>query len=605
MERATANQTAVGAAIDQTLSPNLAEAFLATVSEVGDAVAIRTGDDSVAWTWNEVSRRAAASAGAFAALGVERGESVALMLDNRPEFIPLDLGAVMLGAVPFSIYQTLAAEEIEYLLRDAGAKVVFVEAAYSDQMKQALAGVDCVEKVVVLADDAPDGWMTLEEFDALDPEYDPSAAIAGIDDDSLLTLIYTSGTTGPPKGVELTHRNLMTLVAGIQDLISFEAGVSKVISWLPAAHIAERGAHYYLPVISGAQITICPNPREIVGFLPQVQPTWFFAVPRIFEKLKAGIEAMIEGKPEDEKAVAREALSAAVQKVRLEQAGEDVPEDLIAAVAKADAAMFSGLRKMLGLEELEAVNVGAAPTPVETLEFFHAIGIPIGELWGMSETCGVATCNPPGRVKIGTVGPPVAGVSIRLADDGEVMVKADSVMRGYRNLPGKTEETIDGEWLLTGDIGTLDEDGYLSIVDRKKEIIINAAGKNMSPANIEGHLKSASPLIGAAVAIGDNRPYNVALFTLDPDFAPVWAQQQGLEEDDIAALAGSDRVREALQTAVDEANEKLARVEQIKKFAILPEIWMPGGDELTPTMKLKRKPIDAKYSEQIEGLYGE
>jgi long-chain acyl-CoA synthetase len=605
MEQAAANQTAVGSAIDQTLHPNLAEAFLATVDEVGDAVAIRTGDESVSWTWSDLSGKASAFAGALAALGVERGETVALMLDNRPEFIPLDLGAVMLGAVPFSIYQTLAPEEIEYLIRDAGAKVVFVEEAYSGQMEQALAGADCVEKVVVLADSAPNGWMTLVEFEALDPDYDPSGTISEIDEDSLLTLIYTSGTTGPPKGVELTHRNLMTLVAGIQDLISFEAGVSKVISWLPAAHIAERGAHYYLPVISGAQITICPNPREIVGFLPQVQPSWFFAVPRIFEKLKAGIEAMIEGKPEDEKAAAREALSAAVQKVRLEQRGEEVPEDLAAAVAKADQEMFAGLRKMLGLEELEAVNVGAAPTPVETLEFFHAIGIPIGELWGMSETCGVATCNPPGRVKIGTVGPPVAGVSIKLADDGEVMVKADSVMRGYRNLPEKTAETIDGEWLLTGDIGTLDEEGYLSIVDRKKEIIINAAGKNMSPANIEGHLKSASPLIGSAVAIGDNRPYNVALLTLDPDFAPVWAQQQGLEDTDIATLAQSDRVREALQAAVDEANEKLARVEQIKKFAVLPEVWMPGGDELTPTMKLKRKPIDAKYSEQIEGLYGE
>lgn len=605
MEQAAANQTAVGSPIDQTLHPNLAEAFLATVDEVGDAVAIRTGDESVSWTWSDLSGKASAFAGALAALGVERGETVALMLDNRPEFIPLDLGAVMLGAVPFSIYQTLAPEEIEYLIRDAGAKVVFVEEAYSGQMEQALAGADCVEKVVVLADSAPNGWMTLVEFEALDPDYDPSGTISEIDEDSLLTLIYTSGTTGPPKGVELTHRNLMTLVAGIQDLISFEAGVSKVISWLPAAHIAERGAHYYLPVISGAQITICPNPREIVGFLPQVQPSWFFAVPRIFEKLKAGIEAMIEGKPEDEKAAAREALSAAVQKVRLEQRGEEVPEDLAAAVAKADQEMFAGLRKMLGLEELEAVNVGAAPTPVETLEFFHAIGIPIGELWGMSETCGVATCNPPGRVKIGTVGPPVAGVSIKLADDGEVMVKADSVMRGYRNLPEKTAETIDGEWLLTGDIGTLDEEGYLSIVDRKKEIIINAAGKNMSPANIEGHLKSASPLIGSAVAIGDNRPYNVALLTLDPDFAPVWAQQQGLEDTDIATLAQSDRVREALQAAVDEANEKLARVEQIKKFAVLPEVWMPGGDELTPTMKLKRKPIDAKYSEQIEGLYGE
>lgn len=605
MGKETASQIAVGSEIEEVLAPNLAAAFLATADQIADSVAIRTGDDSVSWTWAEVGARARANAGAFTKIGVERGDTVALMLDNRPEFIPLDLGAVMIGAVPFSIYQTLASEEIEYLLRDADAKVVFVEEAYVDQMRAALDGVEGVQTVIVLSDSAPDGWMTLAEFESLDPDFDPADAIAAIEPDDLLTLIYTSGTTGPPKGVELTHRNLMTLVAGIQGLISFEAGVSRVISWLPAAHIAERGAHYYLPVISGAQVTICPNPREIVGFLPQVQPTWFFAVPRIFEKLKAGMEAMIEGKPDDEKEVARAALDAAVQKVRLEQAGDEVPAELAAVVAKADDEMFSGLRQMLGLEELEAVNVGAAPTPVETLEFFHAIGIPIGELWGMSETCGVATCNPPGRVKIGTVGPPVAGVSIKLADDGEVMVKADSVMRGYRNLPEKTAETIDGEWLLTGDIGVLDEDGYLSIVDRKKELIINAAGKNMSPANIEGHLKSASPLIGAAVAIGDNRPYNVALFTLDPDFAPVWAQQNGLGDADIAELAEATAVREALQVAVDEANGKLARVEQIKKFAILPEVWMPGGDELTPTMKLKRKPIDEKFADQIEALYSE
>lgn len=599
------SRIAVGAEIGEFGAPNLAAAFLATADQIADSVAIRTGDDSVAWTWAEVGARARANAGAFTKLGLERGDTVALMLDNRPEFIPLDLGAVMIGAVPFSIYQTLASEEIEYLLGDANPKVVFVEEAYVDQMRNALQAVEGVETVVVLGDNAPDGWMTMAEFESLDPDFDPADAIAAIDTDDLLTLIYTSGTTGPPKGVELTHRNLMAVVAGIQGVISFEAGVSRVISWLPAAHIAERAAHYYLPVISGVQVTICPNPREIVGFLPQVQPTWFFAVPRIFEKIKAGIEAMIEGKPDDEKEAARAALAAAVERVRLEQSGDDVPAELAAVVAKADDEMFSGLRQMLGLEELAAVNVGAAPTPVETLEFFHAIGIPIGELWGMSETCGVATCNPPGRVKIGTVGPPVAGVSLKLADDGEVMVKADSVMRGYRNLPEKTAETIDGEWLLTGDIGALDEDGYLSIVDRKKELIINAAGKNMSPANIEGHLKSASPLIGAAVAIGDNRAYNVALFTLDPDFAPVWAQQNGLGDADIAALAEATAVREALQVAVDEANGKLARVEQIKKFAILPDVWMPGGDELTPTMKLKRKPINEKYADQIEALYSE
>ncbi|HEY8465737.1 MAG TPA: AMP-binding protein, partial [Solirubrobacterales bacterium] len=279
-------------------------------------------------------------------------------------------------------------------------------------------------------------------------------------------------------------------------------------------------------------------------------------------------------------------------------------EEIAAAAAQADEAMFAGLRRNLGLDELVAVNVGAAPSPVEVLEFFHAIGVPIGELWGMSETCGVITCNRPGRIKIGTVGPPIPGAEVKLAEDGEVLVRSPFNMVGYRNLPEKTAEVIleDG-WLVTGDIGELDEDGYLRIVDRKKELIINAAGKNMSPANIESHLKAASPLIGQAVAIGDRRPYNVALIVLDPDFAPVWAAQQGIEGASIAELAGDERVRVAVQEAVKAANAKLARVEQVKKFTILPNEWVPGGDELTPTMKLKRRPIEEKYAAEIEALY--
>jgi long-chain acyl-CoA synthetase len=273
-------------------------------------------------------------------------------------------------------------------------------------------------------------------------------------------------------------------------------------------------------------------------------------------------------------------------------------------VAQADEQLFSKLRAGLGLDEINGVHVGAAPTPLEVLEFFHAIGIEIGELWGMSETCGVATCNPPERVRLGTVGPPVPGVEIKLADDGEVLVKGDSVMPGYRNMPDKTAEAIDEEgWLHSGDIGELDADGYLKIVDRKKELIINAAGKNMSPANIEAKLKSASPVIGQAIAIGDRRPYNVALITLDSDYAPGWAKQQGVEGDTLADLAGNEQVVAAVQNGVDEANSKLSRVEQIKKFKLLPTDWAPGGDELTPTMKLKRKPIVEKYADEIEALY--
>ncbi|HEY2571298.1 MAG TPA: AMP-dependent synthetase/ligase, partial [Solirubrobacteraceae bacterium] len=419
----------------------------------------------------------------------------------------------------------------------------------------------------------------------------------------VLTLIYTSGTTGPPKGVQLIHRNLLAAVEGLEELIEFPQD-GRVISWLPAAHVAERNAHHYLPIVFGLQITCCEDPRQVLSYLPEVRPSWFFAVPRIWEKLKAGLETMMAAQPDQQQQRVQAALDAALRKVRLEQSGQEVPAELAEQVAQADAEIFSGLRTMLGLDEVKAINVGAAPTPVEVLEFFHAIGLPLAELWGMSETCGAGTVNPPDRIKIGTVGPPAPGVQIKLDSDGEVLMKSDVVMPGYRNLPEKTKETFteDG-WLRTGDIGEFDEDGYLKIVDRKKELIISAGGKNMSPANIEASLKTASPLIGQACCIGDGRPYNTALIVLDPDFAPAWAATQGIDGATLESLAHDERVRAAVQQGVDGANEKLARVEQIKKFTIVEGDWLPSGDELTPTMKLKRKPIAQKYAGAIDAMY--
>jgi long-chain acyl-CoA synthetase len=603
MEITSAERYASGGSASGVVARNFVKAFDATVERLGDDVAIRTADDAVTLTWNELRHRAHAIAGGLAGLGVSKGDTVALMLNNRPEFIPIDLAAVSLGAIPFSIYQTSSPEQIEYLLSDAGSRVAVVESAFLDQIQAAKQRLPDLEHVVVV--DGDGGARTLSDLEAADPEFDPAPIAEQIDADDLLTLIYTSGTTGPPKGVQLTHRNLMGLVCGVEDVIDMPRRGAKVISWLPAAHIAERGAHYYMPMILGVQVTICPDPRKIVEFLPQVNPTWFFAVPRIFEKLKAGIEAKLAGLPGEEGEAARQAVAAAVRKVELETEGQDVPEELRRAVAQADEQMFAPLRAQLGLDAVAAINVGAAPTALEVLQFFHAIGIPVGELWGMSETCGVATCNPPGRVKLGTVGPPVPGIEIRLAEDGEVMVKGESVMSGYRNMPEKTAETMtDDGWLLTGDIGELDEDGYLTIVDRKKELIINAAGKNMSPANIESKLKLI-PLVDQAVAIGDNRKYVTALLTLDPDAAASWARKHEPEGVEIDALADNPELVAEVERGVEEANEGLSRVEQIKRFKILPEPWEPGGDELTPTMKLKRRPIADKYADVIEALYSD
>ena len=582
----------------------LGMAFRRVAARHPDRMAVRTVDDEVAYTWDGLRNAVDALAGGLATLGVERGDTVALMLNNRPEFIVADLAAATLGAVPFSIYQTLAPDQIAHVVGDADARIAIIERSFLEPFMAARAQLPALEHVLLIdGDDVVEDTTPLDSVAGADPSFDGEAAAASVRPDDLMTLIYTSGTTGPPKGVQLSHRNLFSLIEPISELIPLP-DQARVISWLPTAHIAERALNYYLPLLSGATITTCPNPREIVSYLPKVRPHFFFAVPRIWEKLKAGLEAQLASAPDEMRTKMQRALADGVEKVRLEQAGSPVPDDLAERAAANDTELFSSIRTMLGLDVATMVGVGAAPTPREVLEFFHALGIKLGEGWGMSETCGLGTINPLGRAKLGTVGQAIPGVELKLAEDGELLVRGQNIMVSYRNQPEKTAETIDADgWLATGDVAEIDDDGYVRIVDRKKEIIINAAGKNMSPANIEGTLKGASPLIGQVCAIGDARPYNTALIVLDGDYAPVWASQNGLEGTPLPALAAEPALVAAVQAAVDAGNARLARVEQIKKFEILPTEWMPGGDELTPTMKLKRKPIAEKYATEIASMY--
>ncbi len=605
MEAAVSGPAARGG-VPASGAATIAEAFRITAAERAGDVAIRTKDDAFTITWGELRDRVDSLAAGLHALGLNRGDTLALMIGNRPEFHLCDIAGMMVGATPFSIYGTYTAEQIAYLVADADAHVLICEQQYLDRILEAREQLPNLEHVIVVdggKNDPAHPTLSLADVEGSDAEFDVEASVARLQPTDVLTLIYTSGTTGPPKGVQLIHRNLMAACEGLEELIEFPRD-GRVISWLPSAHVAERNAHHYLPIVYGLQITCCEDPRQVLSYLPEVRPSWFFAVPRIWEKLKAGLETMLASQPEEQRAGVERALEASLRKVRLEQAGEPVPAELAEEVERADAEIFAGLRAMLGLDQVEAINVGAAPTPVEVLEFFHAIGLPLAELWGMSETCGAGSVNPPDRIRIGTVGPPAPGCEIKLDTDGEVLVRADFVMQGYRNLPEKTAEvfTEDG-FLRTGDIGEFDEAGYLKIVDRKKELIISAAGKNMSPANIEATLKAASPLIGQACCIGDRRPYNTALIVLDADFAPMWAGQQGIEATALEQLAGDERVRAAVAEGVEAANAKLAKVEQVKKFTIVAGDWLPGGDELTPTMKLKRKPIAEKYEPAIEAMY--
>ncbi|HYZ82137.1 MAG TPA: AMP-binding protein, partial [Solirubrobacteraceae bacterium] len=416
--------TTTAAARNAVEAATVAEALRRTAAHHGDLVAVRTPDDSVSLTWGELLERVDALAGGLAKLGVGRGECVALMLGNRPEFHLADLAAVTLGATPFSIYVTYPAPEIEFLIRDSGARVAVVEQAYLGVMLEARRNLPELEHVIVVDGDAPPDVLALADVEGSDPGFDGAAAAAAVSPDDFATIIYTSGTTGHPKGVQLTHRAITFTAEAVREVISFPKG-SRVVSWLPAAHIAERMAHHYIPVVYAGNVTCVPNPREVLSYLPQVRPNWFFAVPRIWEKLKTGLEAMQATQPEEQRRSVEQALAAATERVRLRQQGKPVPPELEAQVARADEELFSKLREMLGLDQVVAVNVGAAPTPVDVVEFFHAIGIELAELWGMSETCGTGTCNRPGQVKIGTVGPASPGVELKLGDDGEVLCRGE------------------------------------------------------------------------------------------------------------------------------------------------------------------------------------
>jgi long-chain acyl-CoA synthetase len=578
----------------------MCEAFQLTAERRADQIALRTINDGVRITFAQYADRVRRLAGGLHALGVRRGETVGFMLTNRPEFHFLDTAAMHLGAIPFSIYNTSSAEQIAYLLRDAGNRVMIVEAAFLDRAREAIEQTGRVEHLVLL-DSATEESITLAELEAAVPDrgFDFEATWRSVAPDDVLTLIYTSGTTGPPKGVQLTHRNELAECRALDEAAPWHSGEGSVVSFLPLAHIADRGLTHYAQMFWGHTLTTCPDPAQVFAHVADAHPTRFGAVPRVWEKLKAALEARIESDP----AVA-EAISDGVRIVRLEQAGEAVPTELAEAWQRADRELFSAIRAKLGFDRCESYIIGAAPAPLELFEFFAAIGIPICEVWGMSELSNVATLVPREKIRFGTVGPPLPGIEIRIAEDGEVLIRGETVMSGYRNQPQKTAETIDSQgWLHTGDIGELDADGYLRIIDRKKELIINAAGKNMSPANIEQQLKAGSPLIGQAIAVGDRRPYNVALIVLEPDAAGAFAEHQGLPDSSLEAMCGEPAVLDEVRRGVERANSHLSRVEQIKRFTILPRDWPPAGDELTPTMKLRRKQIHQKYAAEIEALY--
>jgi long-subunit acyl-CoA synthetase (AMP-forming) len=583
---------ATGAAFERALQARtVCEAFQITAAARADEVAVRTPDGETSLTYGALAERVRRVAAGLAALGLKRGDTVGIMLTNRPEFHVVDLAAMHLGATAFSVYNTSAEGQIAYVFADAGNNLVVTERAFVDRLMDVRAGGTPMDHVVVV-DGGPDGTLSLADVEALgDPGFDFDSAWSAVGPDDLLTLIYTSGTTGSPKGVQLSHANMMSEIRAVQEALPVAPG-GRTISFLPAAHIGDRWSGHYSPLaVWGFTVTTCSDPRALMDIVRQVRPTVFLLVPRIWEKAKAGLEVQIAGQAGMAGRLMRWAVATGIKNARVVQAGQAPSPVLQLKATVASAIVGSKIREQLGVDQAAWFLTGSAPTPPDVFEFFAAAGIPICEIWALSETSCLATVNRPDGIRVGTVGKPLQGVAVRVASDGELLVRGATVMQGYRNKPEQTAEALDAEgWLHTGDIGSIDDEGYVRLVDRKKEIIINSAGKNMSPANIETWLKSSSPVIGQAVCIGDGRPYNVALITLDPDGAA------GRSIDDPATIA-------EVAAGVERANAQLSRVEQIKKFKIVAQEWLPGSEELTPTSKIKRRSVASKYAEQIEELY--
>jgi long-chain acyl-CoA synthetase len=574
------------------------------------ALSWRDGDTWRTLSWREHRERVLEVAAGLSLLGVgaSEGEYVAIMAANRPEHVIAALGVVHAGAGSSTFYSSLALEQIRYLAQNCGARVVILENGVLLERWLAIRAELPRLRWIVLIEGAEafahvEGVISLDELRRRgrgEPELRERWRRVRPEDHA--TLIYTSGTTGPPKGVPLTHRNCVWESATLAELAELPPGISTV-SYLPLAHIAEQMLSIHMPLQLAAQVYFCPDAGQALDYVRQARPVGFFGVPRVWEKLRAGILARIDAASRPQRVLAHAALDARLQLVRLEQRRAAVPLSLRLRAGILERLVLRRIRAAIGLDRCHFTASSAAPLAIEVAEFFAALGLPILEVWGMTETSGVATGSRRDRIKIGSVGPPLAGVEVKLLEDGELLVRGPNCTAGYLNLPEATAELIDAEgWTHTGDIGVRDSDGFFRIVDRKKELIITAGGKNISPANIEGALKE-HPLVGQALVFGDRRPYLVALVVLDGEVARGWARQQGIEANDVGVLARNPRVVEELERVVSAANARLSRVEQVKKIRVLPTEWTADSEELTPTMKLRRRVIHDKYREEIEALY--
>lgn len=527
--------------------------------EFGDKPALTLGDSTR--TWRETRDEIRQLAQGLADLGVTKGDCISIMVSNRPEHWMIDQAVVYLGGVATTIYSTMPSNQIEFVAQHSNSIVAILEG--QEQVQRWLPIIDKLpnlrqiivldESAIVAGDERFKPWSTL-----LAEHIDDAALDQGVESiktEDAAALIYTSGTTGVPKGVILTHSNVVSNVNAMDAATGIPDHFTN-ICFLPLAHIAERVVSVYMPIVKAAHVNFCPNMDDLMPMLGKVQPNLFFGVPRVWEKIAAGLRANPGATPAH-----------------------------------------------VGLGNVEWAFSAGAPLTADVQQYFKDAGIAVLEGWGMTEATGVATTTSAEKLRIGTVGTVVDGNEITLLDDGEVLIRGPIVCAGYLQDDGSVAPAVDEDgWLHTGDIGRYDEDGFLYIIDRKKELIITAGGKNVAPVAIEALLKN-HPLVGQTLVYGDRERYIVALVVLDPETAPSWAAENGISYSSLAELSDHPLVEAEIQRAVDEANEQLARVEQVKKFRILPTEWTVDSGELTPSLKMKRRTVHEKFESEIQSMY--
>jgi len=593
------------------------ELFLHRCREKGDAVAHRDKDMGIwkSFTWKDYFDNSKLVAQGLIELGVQRGEVVSILSEDRREWLYYDMAVMGIGAIASGVYTTDSAKQLAYLVNDSGSTVLFVE---NDEQ---------LDKYLEVKDDMPglrnvivfdrDGLRDFSEdkvifYDDLIAKGEAAekahpkrfeAELEKAQPEDTITLIYTSGTTGPPKGAMISHRNVMfQLSAGMEVLESF-AG-DEQLCFLPLCHIYERLITVYVQLGVGSTVNFAESVETVFDNLREVSPHTFACVPRVWEKIYSSVQILRSEATGVGRWSMDQAIAAGMAKVKYKEKGEVVPAGVMARFKMWDALVLRNLRRMLGMDRMRRAGSGAAPVSPELLRWFAAIGVPLLEGYGATETSGVASINTSDDNNIGTVGKPMPHTEIKIADSGEILIKGGNVFKGYWNMSEKTSETIQDGWLYTGDVGRIGNDGALTITGRIKDIIITAGGKNITPAELESRLKF-SPYISDAVIIGDKRKYLSCLIMIDQENVEKYAQTKAIPFSDYASLCRAPQIVELIGTEVDAVNKDFAQVEQIKKFRLIDILLTAEDDELTPTMKLKRSFVETKHKPLIDSMYGE